>query len=248
MPGCPGAGSYQHSVMGDLVDAPGRGPEDESISGAALEDHLFIELADANRLGRRTREKDAVEAAIGDRAAVDNGQQLRALAWSDGIADAVPGDPGAQLGEFVGRVAAGEQIEDALEGGAAELGEGSSAAHDSKELFDADFRIGWSNAALAFNFACGWRLRDDGDHLLREHIERIAQKAGRFDQALVHGTSDGGAGDEVGAKLGKDDSFAGRAYVVAGAADALHAAGNRWRRLDLNDEIDRAHVDAEFER
>ena len=64
----------------------------------------------------------------------------------------------------------------------------------------------------------------------------------------MHGARDGGAGDEIGAIFGKDDAFAGRADVVAGAADALHAAGDRGRRLDLNDEIDRAHVDAEFER
>jgi hypothetical protein len=36
--------------------------------------------------------------------------------------------------------------------------------------------------------------------------------------------------------------------VVAGAADALHAAGDRGRSFNLDDEIDGAHVDAEFER
>ena len=35
---------------------------------------------------------------------------------------------------------------------------------------------------------------------------------------------------------------------MAGAADALHAAGDRGRSLDLDDEVDGAHVDAEFER
>ena len=59
---------------------------------------------------------------------------------------------------------------------------------------------------------------------------------------------DGGAGDEVAAELREDDAFADRADVVAGAADALHAAGDRRRRLDLHDEIDGAHVDPELER
>src|SRR5437016_3968000 len=36
--------------------------------------------------------------------------------------------------------------------------------------------------------------------------------------------------------------------AVAGAPDALHAARDRRRRLDLDDEIDGAHVDAELER
>jgi hypothetical protein len=35
---------------------------------------------------------------------------------------------------------------------------------------------------------------------------------------------------------------------VPGAADALQAAATRPRRLDLDDEVDRAHVDAELER
>ena len=36
--------------------------------------------------------------------------------------------------------------------------------------------------------------------------------------------------------------------VMAGAADALHAAGDGGRGFDLYDEVDGAHVDAEFER
>ena len=35
--------------------------------------------------------------------------------------------------------------------------------------------------------------------------------------------------------------------LVAGAADALQARGDRRRRLDLDDEVDRTHVDAELE-
>ena len=34
---------------------------------------------------------------------------------------------------------------------------------------------------------------------------------------------------------------------MAGAADALQAAGHRRRRLDLNHQIDRAHVDAQLQ-
>jgi hypothetical protein len=36
--------------------------------------------------------------------------------------------------------------------------------------------------------------------------------------------------------------------VVAGAADALQAAAHGLRRLDLQHEVDRAHVDAQLER
>jgi hypothetical protein len=93
-----------------------------------------------------------------------------------------------------------------------------------------------------------WRVRDGGDDLLGEDVERVAQEAGGFDVAFVHGARDGGAGDEVGAVLGEDDAVRGGADLVAGAADALHAAGDAGRRFDLDDEVDCAHVDAEFER
>jgi hypothetical protein len=90
-------------------------------------------------------------------------------------------------------------------------------------------------------------VRDGGYDLLGEDVERVAQEAGGFDVALVHGAGDGGACDEVGAVLGEDDAARGCAHLMAGAADALHGAGDGGRRFDLDDEVDRAHIDAEFE-
>ncbi len=88
------------------------------------------------------------------------------------------------------------------------------------------------------------RHRDD---LLRENVERIARIAGGLDGAVVHRLRDRRAGEEVAAKLRKDDAFADGVDVVAAAADALQPARDRRRRLDLDDEIDGAHVDAELE-
>ena len=48
--------------------------------------------------------------------------------------------------------------------------------------------------------------------------------------------------------LGEQPAPARLADLVAGPADALEAAGHRARRLDLDHEVDRAHVDAELER
>ncbi len=56
------------------------------------------------------------------------------------------------------------------------------------------------------------------------------------------------ARDEIAAKLREDDALAHGVDPVTAAADALEPAGDRRRRLDLDDEIDRAHVDAELER
>ena len=64
----------------------------------------------------------------------------------------------------------------------------------------------------------------------------------------MHRFGDGRAGDEIPAKLREDDSLARRADLMARTSDALHPARDRRRRLDLNDEIDRAHIDSELER
>ena len=59
---------------------------------------------------------------------------------------------------------------------------------------------------------------------------------------------DGGAGQQVAAVLREDDAARDRLHLVAGPADALHAARHRGRRLDLDHEVDRAHVDPQLER
>ena len=91
------------------------------------------------------------------------------------------------------------------------------------------------------------RVGDDGDQLLGEDVEGVAGKTRGLDVAVVHGLRYGGAGDQIGAVLGEEDAFADGVDMVAGAADALHAAGDRGRRFNLNDKVDGAHVNTEFE-
>ncbi len=58
---------------------------------------------------------------------------------------------------------------------------------------------------------------------------------------------DDGALEEVAAVLREDDALGGRADLVTGPTDPLEAARDRRRALDLDDEVDGAHVDAELE-
>ena len=97
----------------------------------------------ARGAGRRADEKDAVEPAIRNRAAVGDGHALRALARRDGAGDAIPGDARPQLGELVGRIASRQHVEHAVEHGAAQLRERrrrrmaanrSSTSHSSIEV------------------------------------------------------------------------------------------------------------------
>ena len=64
----------------------------------------------------------------------------------------------------------------------------------------------------------------------------------------MHRLRDGGRRHQIAAELRKNDAYADRVGLVAGAANALQPACDRRRRLDLHDQIDRAHVDAELER
>ena len=104
-------------------------------------------------------------------------------------------------------------------------------AHDERvQVVDADLLAG--------------RDRDD---LLREHVERVARDPRLLDLALAHRARDDRALEQVGAELREDPPLRDRAQLVAGAADPLQPARDRLRRLDLDDQVDGAHVDPELE-
>ena len=153
------------------------------------------------------------------------------MAGCEAIRNAIPGDTRAKLGEFVTGVTSGEHIENGFEDGAREIRVRRGGAHELEEIIDVPLVE-----------------RNDGNDLLSEDVERIARVVDALDLPLIHRLRDGGAGDEVGAIFGVDDGVADGADVMAGATNPLHAAGDGWGRFDLDDEIDGAHIDAEFER
>ena len=173
----------------------------------------------------------AVQAAIGDRARVLDRELARAAPPSDHAARAVPDDPRPELGELVGRVAPREHVEHVLELHAREVGEVVRAADEVVQLVDRDLLVG-----------------ADGDDLLREHVERVARDHGLLDRARLHALDHDRGLEQVGAELREDASARDCAQLVTGTSDPLQAARDRLRRLDLDDEVDRAHVDAELER
>ena len=223
-----GSGRDEHAVARDLLDAPRRGAEEERLARAGLVDHLLVELADA---AAALHEIDAEEAAVGDRAGVRDREPARALAPAQEPGDAVPGDARPQLGELLRRVAPGEHVEDVLELLPRQVAERPGAADEIVELVDGDLL-----------------LRADGDDLLGEHVEGVARDARLLDQALLHAADDDRGLEEVGPELREDAALRGLVEAVAGAADPLEAARDGLRRLDLDDEVDGAHVDPELER
>ena len=214
-------------VAGDFLDPPGGRAEQEGLAGPGLVDHLLVELADPAAVGQ----VDAVEAAVGDRAGVGDDQLAGAFAAVDGALRAVPDDPRPQLGEAVRRVAAVEHVEDVLELLAGELAEGLGGGDQALDLVDLPLVH-----------------RRHRDQVLGEHVERVLRDHRLLDLPFAHPPGDDRALEQVAAEFGEDPAFRDLAERVAGAADPLQAAGHRLRRLDLDHQVDRAHVDAELER
>ncbi len=231
--GLAGGGRDQHAIVGDLGDAPRRGAEEEDLADARLEDHLFVELADAAALllaSLTLGDVDPVEPAVGDGAAVDDRDAPRPLARGERAGDPIPGEAGPQLGELVGGVAPREHVEHALEGRSRQLGEGGRPAHQRVD--------GVRGARLHAH---------GGDDLLGEHVERVPRVKRLLDRARHHPLRGGGRREQVALVLGEDDPARHRAHRVPGAPDALQAGGDRGRRLDLHHQIDGAHVEAELQ-
>ncbi len=83
--------------------------------------------------------------------------------------------------------------------------------------------------------------------MLGEHVERVLGDDRRLDRAVAHALGDNRALEQVGAELREDPAAADVADRVAGAADPLQPARDRLRRLDLDHEVDGAHIDPELE-
>ncbi len=64
----------------------------------------------------------------------------------------------------------------------------------------------------------------------------------------MHPPDDDRALEQVAAELREDDALRRLADLVAGPTDALQPGRDARRDLDEDDEVDRAHVDAELER
>ncbi|GAA2934183.1 hypothetical protein GCM10020221_32360 [Streptomyces thioluteus] len=161
--------------------------------------------------------------------------EVTARRWAPGRPVTVPATRsqtrrGAQLGEGVGGIAAGEHVEHAVVGGLREGGEGGRAAHQGQQLPDVPGVHG-----------------RHGDDLLGQHVQRIGGHPQGLDGPLAHPLRHDRRLHQVAPVLGEDDAGGDGAHLVSGAADPLQAGGDRRRRLDLDDQVDGAHVDAQLQ-
>ena len=220
-------GTHRHAIEGDVLDAPGARTQDERLTRSRLVDHLLVEFPDA----RAVRHEHPEQSPIGDRAAVGDGQSLCAVSCTHRVGDAIPHDARLQLGELLARISATQQIQGVAEPVVGQLGKARAAPQNGGECGAGDVRV----------------HRDVRDDLLGEHVEGIAQKAGRLDLPRHHLVGHDGRLQQVVAVLGEHLADARLADLVTRATDALHTAGDRTGRFDLHHEVDCPHVDAELE-
>ena len=222
-------------VRRDVEHPPARGAEDDHVAvhpGTELVDHLLVELADAPaRRSRLAREEDPEQPAVRDRAAARHRDDARVPPALDDVRHAVPGEPGLELGELVGRIGAGEHPQHGLERLARQRLERRRPRDELEQLRNRP------------------AVHDGHRHeLLREDVERVSGHDRRLDRPVVHPLDDDRRLEKVAAELREDDALRWLADLVARAADALQPRGDARRRFDEHDQVDGAHVDAELER
>ena len=226
---------HDHPVRRDLGDAPAAGAQDDHVAvhpRAELVDHLLVQLADApaGRPGL-ARDEDAVEAPVRDRAAGRDGHDAGVAPPLDRVRHAVPDQARLQLRELVRRVGARQHRQHAVQRLAGQRLERGGPRHAGVEVRD------------------GPAVHDRHGHdLLGQHVERGPRDRRRLDLPLPHPLGDHGALQEVAAVLGEDDAAAHLVHLVPGPTDPLQPAGDRRRRLHLDHQVDRAHVDAQLQR
>ena len=178
------------------------------------------------------RQEHAVQPAVRDRPGVDDRDVARAFPRPDFAADPIPGDARPQLRELVRGIAAREHVEHALEGRARKIGEGRGAADERgtgrRPGVGADAAIATICCARTSRGLRGYAVSSTLPSCIRAVAAAAARRSPRY----------------FGKRIPRERLADG----VARAADPLHARRDRGRRLDLDDEIHRAHVDAELER
>ena len=84
--------------------------------------------------------------------------------------------------------------------------------------------------------------------MLRQHVQTVDRRPDRLDAAGDHLSGEDRLLQQLAWRLGNEPTHARLTDEVAGAADSLQGAGDVAGRADLTDEIDRSHVDAQFQR
>jgi hypothetical protein len=148
----------------------------------------------------------------------------------------IPDQARLERGEVVGRIPAAEQVQDRIQDRAGQSGEWGGPLGQGQDLVHRPFIPGGLVACLVI--ATIRRARTSSG--LRGRRSAASIPSGE------HSLDDHRAGDQVTAILRQDHARPHRSDLMAGTADPLQPWRQRWAGLDLDDHVDRSHVDAQF--
>ena len=222
---CTRSRGHHDTLEGDVLDPPRGRSQQEDLPGTTLVDHLLVEFPDPRTVGQEHTEGTPVR----DRARVGNSQALRALPAPQRRSGTIVHDSGSEPRELLGRVDPGQQIHDVRKDLGRQLIEVGTASHHRQQVVEIPVVHG-----------------AHGHNLLRQHIEGVARNTRVLDQPTLHAIHDHRGLEQLGAMLGKDLAAARFAHLMAGPPDPLETRSDRTGRTNLDHQVDRPHVDAEF--
>ena len=219
---------HPHAASLDAPDAPALVAEQEDVAGHALDGPVLVHLpdGDAFRLGHHR-----VLRRLRDRAARRDRRDPRPAPRFEHLVHAVAVQPRPLRATGPPRHALGVHLDERVE-----LRTRQVAIRPGP--LDQLVR-----GVLGEIFARRHRYQ-----LLREHVARPLGNPRDLEGAGPHPAHQGRALDQLIARDRKEATLGNPAPMVRGAPDALQRDREAARRLELDDEVDRAHVDAELER
>ena len=225
----PECGHDVDAVVGDLDDAPARRAQGEDVVDARLVDHLLVEFTHAG-VAALAGDEHSEQASVGDSSTAGDRDPLRSGATGERALVTIPDQPRPEFGELVGRESPCQKVERGLVGGAGKGAERGAALYRLKPALHVDRPE-----------------RARGDRLLREDVERILGHGDRLDLAGEHPLGDDRGVQHVAAVLREQRGPAHLAHLVTRTPDPLQAGCRRRGSLDLDHQVDRAHVDTELQ-
>ena len=218
-------GGDDHPVSGNFLNAPGKGPQQEFIPQPGLENIFLVQFPQPGAVLQR----HGVPAPVGNGAHVGKGQH-------PGVS--IPGD--LAVDSIVQQPRAHGQIPGVFEISRQHFQHGF-------QLFPGEIPIGPRAPGQRKGFVCGVIPGGGhGDQVLGQYVQPKLRNVRRFD-AFLTGTPGGQrCVQAVRFGFGIDGQPTDSSRAVAGASRPLQGPGNAPGRTDLQNQIDFAHVDAQF--
>ncbi len=249
-----GSRRHQNAIRLDLLQPPGVGAQQKRIAHAAFVHKLLIELAQADAVAR----VNPILAGIRDGAAVDQSQPLTPRQGAEPIVNTIPTD--ARLQHHRPMARGGRERGSAERWSAGQIALPRSCARALREAAADHFQhsfesLGgqtseWISAANQGVERAHVPVfhRDHGHHLLGKHVQAVARDTQLLDPAGGHLRCQHCLLQEIAQGLWNEAAFALAADQMSGPAHALQAPRHIPRRLDLTDQVYRAHVNAKLKR